>query len=193
MTLEERVHSWAKGGMARPVLRMGVPTLREPSSLIKTPDSEETKAIVRDLSASVLEVGFNTVAGLAAPQIGINKRVIYYTVYDEISKEIDAAYFLINPTYEPQGEALRESIESCLSVPGLVGVLDRYETIKLKAVLYDGEIFQEVERMVSGNEARVLQHEIDHLDGVLYVDRLVYMEDLSYTEEFKKYHLQGEE
>ena len=112
-------------------------------------------------------------AGIAAPQIGIQKRIVLFGFqhcerYPE-RKPIEKT-FLINPTYEPLTDELEYAWEGCLSVPGMRGVVARYKTIRYQGFDIQGNI---IEREAEGFHARLIQHETDHLDGVLYIDRLV--------------------
>ncbi len=99
-------------------------------------------------------------AGLAAPQIGISKRVIVVDVDDELLE-------LVNPQII-KGEGSDVDIEGCLSIPGYSGEVERFQRVTVKALDRNG---QEVELTREGLMARALQHEIDHLDGILYVDK----------------------
>lgn len=101
--------------------------------------------------------------GLAAPQIGINKRMIVIDVQDE-----HGLLKLINPEIV-SGQGKECSIEGCLSFPGIAGEVERDESVTVKALTPEGKT---VEICASGLLARALQHEIDHLDGVLFVDRV---------------------
>ncbi len=103
--------------------------------------------------------------GLAAPQVGIQLRVVAIDINRDSKKPI----LLINPSYEPVGEEQEESSESCLSVPGVVGNVCRYKCVKVKYQDICGSY-----KMVdyTGFLAVVMQHEIDHVDGILYVDRM---------------------
>lgn len=124
--------------------------------------------------------------GIAAPQVFTPLRVFLYEVHPETRKrkgeaEVPlTAYF--NATYEGVGEALEQDSEGCLSVPFLLGrIVPRFETIRVRAVDRSGK---KVEFEASGYHARVLQHEIDHLDGLVYLDRMRDMKSLGYTVNF---------
>jgi len=98
--------------------------------------------------------------GLAAPQIGVSKRVIVVDAEDELLE-------LINPEVV-KGEGIQVDAEGCLSVPGLIGDVSRYYLVCVRGLNRDGEAF-EISR--EGLAARALQHEIDHLDGILFIDK----------------------
>ena len=114
--------------------------------------------------------------GLAAPQVGVSERVIVVE-YAEDDDEEDGApppkkklYTLINPEIIWASEDMVDGTEGCLSIPGWLGDVSRHEAIAIKALNRSG---QKVKINVEGWLARIFQHEIDHLDGVLYIDRLV--------------------
>ena len=123
--------------------------------------------------------------GIAAPQVFASLRVFLYEVHPEKrqrkEKEIPlTAYF--NASYEGVGDEMEEDSEGCLSVPFLWGgVVPRFRTIRVRAVDRSGKA---VEFEASGYHARVLQHEIDHLDGLVYLDRMRDMKSLAYTVNF---------
>ncbi|MBS4032150.1 MAG: peptide deformylase [Clostridiales bacterium] len=102
--------------------------------------------------------------GLAAPQVGINKRIIVIDVQDE-----NGLLKLINPEIV-SGEGKECSVEGCLSFPGIAGEVERDESVTVRALTPEGKT---VEICASGLLARALQHEIDHLDGILFVDRVI--------------------
>ena len=107
-------------------------------------------------------------AGLAAPQIGVNKRVVIFG-FDENARYPDAEpvpyTILINPVITPLRNEIVSAEEGCLSVPGLRGMVSRYSHINYQGFDPFGEV---INRNVSGFHARVVQHECDHLDGILY-------------------------
>ncbi len=111
-------------------------------------------------------------AGLAAPQIGVAKRVAIFG-FEANPRYPDAKpvpkTVLINPSIEPIGDETEEGWEGCLSVPGLRGLVTRHAAIRYSG--YD-QFGQQIDRTVSGFHARVVQHECDHLDGILFPMRL---------------------
>lgn len=155
------------------VLRMGHPLLREvagPVGEFNTPELETLLADMFDTMAA-----FNG-AGLAAPQIGVSRRVVIFGVdhnprYPEA--EPVPTTVLINPEITILTEETEPGWEGCLSVPGLRGVVPRYRRLRYVGFDQHGERF---EREAEGFHARVVQHEVDHLDGILYPQR---MQDLS--------------
>jgi peptide deformylase len=115
-------------------------------------------------------------AGLAAPQIGVLLRVVIFGYADPALRnprypDADPVpqTILLNPELEPMGDATEEGWEGCLSVPGLRGVVERYSRLRYRGFDLDG---RPIERVAEGFHARVVQHECDHLDGVLYPMRV---------------------
>ena len=155
--------------MIRDVLRMGDPRLWQKSSPVEKLDTAELKQLLQDMRDTMAHLNG---AGLAAPQIGVPLRVVIFGVksnprYPGIEEVPDTV--LINPVLTPISEELEEGWEGCLSVPGMRGVVPRY-----KRLMYSGfdEQGQRFERVVQDFHARVVQHEVDHLDGVLYPMRI---------------------
>jgi peptide deformylase len=109
--------------------------------------------------------------GLAAPQVGVSKRLVVIEYGDEENEEAPKKLFvLVNPEIISQSEETVKGIEACLSVPGLVGEVDRFEAIAIKGQNRHGK---PVKVKAQGWLARIFQHEIDHLDGIIYTDRAI--------------------
>ena len=155
--------------MIRDVLRMGDPRLWQKSLPVTQFNSRELDDLLQDMRDTMAHLNG---AGLAAPQIGIGLRVVIFGVksnprYPGIEEVPDTV--LINPVLTPLGEELEEGWEGCLSVPGMRGWVPRWRRLRYKGVDEHGQPF---EREVDGFHARVVQHEVDHLDGVLYPMRI---------------------
>jgi len=155
--------------MIRPVLRMGDPRLWQKSSPVENFNTRELDELLVDMRDTMAQLNG---AGLAAPQIGVPLRVVIFGVtenprYPDIEPVPDTV--LINPALTPLSGEEEEGWEGCLSVPGMRGWVPRFK--KLRYAGYDerGRRFQ---REVEGFHARVVQHEVDHLDGVLYPMRI---------------------
>ena len=153
----------------RRVLKMGDPMLYQPAAPVEKFDTGELDALVADLFDTMAALNG---AGLAAPQIGVSRRVVIFGV--EANPRYPHAEpvpttVLINPVLEPIGGEMEEGWEGCLSVPGLRGLVSRYKNLR-----YTGfdQRDRPIDRTVSGFHARVVQHECDHLDGILYPMRL---------------------
>jgi len=155
--------------MIRDVLRMGDPRLLERAQEAAIPANDELRALLDDMRDTMhAESG----AGLAAPQIGVGLRVVIFG-FDRTERYPDAEAVpyteLINPVWTPLGDEMEEGWEGCLSVPGLRGVVPRYRRLRYRGLDPNGET---IERDVEGFHARVVQHECDHLDGILYPMRV---------------------
>ena len=163
----------------RTVLKMGDPRLLQVSEPVSPAEMNEMPALLEDLwDTMAAENG----AGLAAPQIGVLKRVVVFG-YQENPRYPDAPpvpeTVLINPVITPLDETLEDGWEGCLSVPGMRGLVPRYQHIRYQGVDAQGN---EIDREVSGFHARVVQHECDHLDGILYPLRITDMSQFGFQE-----------
>lgn len=163
----------------REILKMGDPRLLRVSEVVENPESEEIQALVQDLWETMEA---NNGAGLAAPQVGVNLRVVVFAVQTNPrypDSETVPRTVLINPEITPLGEQTDQDWEGCLSVPGLRGLVPRYPSIRYSGMDETGQHFQ---REVDGFHARVVQHECDHLDGVLYPMRMPDMRMFGFEE-----------
>jgi len=153
----------------RTILRMGDPRLLRVAAPVEDFDTAQLHELVQDLRDTMQAASG---AGLAAPQIGVNLRVVIFG-FDRNPRYPDAppvpATVLVNPELEPLGDELEEDWEGCLSVPGLRGVVPRH--VRLRYAGRDA-YGARIERLAEGFHARVVQHECDHLDGVLYPMRV---------------------
>ena len=155
--------------MIRDVLRMGDPRLFQVSQPVIRFDTPELEALLQDMRDTMAHLNG---AGLAAPQIGVLQRVVIFGVkgnprYPDAVEVPDTV--LINPVITPLSDEMEEGWEGCLSVPGMRGVVPRYRRLRYSGLDEKGKPF---EREVDGFHARVVQHECDHLDGVLYPMRI---------------------
>lgn len=154
---------------ARQVLRMGDPRLLQPSQPVHSFASAELHGLIQDLKDTMhAERG----AGLAAIQIGIPLRVVVFECPPDPEPGTAAVVpetVLINPSIERVSEKTDCAWEGCLSLPGLRGWVPRYTHIRYRGFDADGT---PIDREARGFHARVVQHECDHLDGVLYPMRL---------------------
>lgn len=165
--------------MIRPVLRMGDPRLFERSREVETFDTQELHALLADMRDTMAHLNG---AGLAAPQIGVPERVVIfgggrnkrYPDADEVPDTV-----LINPELLPIGEIVEEDWEGCLSVPGFRGLVPRYAQLRYRG--FD-ECGVKIDRTVNGFHARVVQHECDHLDGILYPMRIRDLRSFGFTD-----------
>ena len=153
----------------RDVLKMGDPRLLAIAAPVEDFGTPALEALVADLWDTMHHLDG---AGLAAPQIGVGLRVVVYAV-DRNPRYPDAesvpATVLINPVLTPIGEDQEDGWEGCLSVPGLRGLVPRYRRLRYVGFGPDGS---RIDRTVDGFHARVVQHEVDPLDGILYPRRI---------------------
>lgn len=155
--------------MIRSVLRMGDPRLLEVAKPVEVFDTPELGALLSDMRDTMQELDG---AGLAAPQIGVSLRVVIFG-FEANARYPEAApvpyTVLINPELTPLSDEEAEAWEGCLSVPGLRGLVPRWNRLRYSGFDETGQRF---ERQVEGFHARVVQHECDHLDGILYPMRV---------------------
>jgi peptide deformylase len=165
------------------VARMGHPVLRQRGRLLEKNDlgNPLTQKLIDDMIETMLE--YNGV-GLAAPQVHASLRLFVALLVDEPDGK-SAATVVINPEIVPNAEGREEGWEGCLSIPDIRGMVPRYTDITVRALDRDG---RSVELRLKDFPARVAQHETDHLDGVLFFDRMTSMQSLTYLEEFSRFH-----
>lgn len=167
----------------RKVLRIGEPSLLQESSPVTEFNTSQLDELVKDLWDTMrAENG----AGLAAPQIGVNQRIVVFGFehnprYPQ-APEIPLTV-LINPQITALSDQKEEQWEGCLSVPDMRGLVPRYTHIHYAGFNQKGEA---VSREVSGFHARVVQHEVDHLDGILYPQRISNMQFFGYRQELEQ-------
>jgi peptide deformylase len=168
----------------RTVLRMGDPLLLQHALPINKFNTTELHALIQDMEDTMAHLNG---AGLAAPQIGVSLRLVIFGQKNDAVKNPrypdadDVPYtVLINPVIKPINDEMEEGWEGCLSVPGLMGVVPRYTGIHYAGFDQFG---QKIDRTVSGFHARVVQHECDHLDGVLYPMRITDFNNFGFKEE----------
>jgi len=163
----------------REVLRMGDPRLLEVSEPVQAFGTPELQNLLADMRDTMQNLNG---AGLAAPQIGVGARVVIFGMDSNPRyPDADAVPFtvLINPMLTPLGDEMEEGWEGCLSVPGMRGLVPRYRQLR-----YSGfdERGQPISRDVEGFHARVVQHEVDHLDGILYPRRIRDLTQFGFTD-----------
>ena len=165
--------------MIREILRMGDPRLLERSREVERFGSPELHALLADMRETMHA---HDGAGIAAPQIGVVLRVVIFGVA-RTPRYPDAEPVpyteLVNPVLTPLGEEEEEGWEGCLSVPGFRGVVPRFSRLRYEGYDPDGK---PIVRDVAGFHARVVQHECDHLDGILYPQRIRDMRKFGFTD-----------
>jgi peptide deformylase len=164
----------------RNVLRMGHPVLREPSREVERVATAELQALLADMRDTMAALNG---AGLAAPQIGVPLRVVIFgSAANPRYPDAPAVPYteLINPELTPLGREIEEDWEGCLSVPGMRGLVPRHARLRYRGLDPQGQV---IDRTVEGFHARVVQHEVDHLDGILYPARIRDFSSFWFTEE----------
>lgn len=159
--------------MIREILRMGDARLLRVSEPVRDFGTAELRTLVADMFDTMHAANG---AGLAAPQIGVPLRVVIFGYADPEMRnprypDSDPVpqTILVNPELEPLPGGLEEGWEGCLSVPGLRGVVERHANLRYRGFDLEG---RPIERVATGFHARVVQHECDHLDGILYPMRV---------------------
>ncbi len=163
----------------REVLRMGDPRLWRVSEVVNHVRAPELAALLQDMRDTMQALNG---AGLAAPQVGVPWRVVifglqYSARYPDAEPVPQTT--LINPIITPLDAELEDGWEGCLSVPGMRGLVPRHARIRYQGVDEQG---RSIDREVSGFHARVVQHEVDHLDGVLYPTRIRDLRNFGFNE-----------
>jgi len=175
------------------VARMGHPVLRQVAEPVNPEEVShpDTQRLIRDMVETMFDYRG---AGLAAPQVHVSRRIVVVSV-PEAGKAGDAeaedgpkktpeALVLINPEVRPVSEDLVVDWEGCLSLPDLRGRVPRFEGVRVRALTPQGTT---VSFEARGFAARAIQHEVDHLDGVLYPDRMPDLRSLSFLDEYVRY------
>ena len=164
----------------RDVLRMGHPVLRERAKRVERFGTPELRALVQDMKETMAS---RNGAGLAAPQIGVSERIVIFGV-EKNPRYPDAEEVpftvLVNPQIVMLTREVEEDWEGCLSVPGMRGVVPRYTKLRYSGFDEEG---RPIDRVAEGFHARVVQHECDHLDGILYPQRMTDMTKFGFIEE----------
>ena len=163
----------------RPVLRMGHPLLRQVARPVEHFGTPVLRELVGDMDDTMRALDG---AGIAAPQVGESLRVVIFEVAaNPRYPRAEAVPYtvLVNPTLEPLDTEQEEGWEGCLSVPGLRGLVPRYRRLRYRGFDLDGRT---IDRTVSGFHARVVQHEVDHLDGILYPMRITDLRNLGFED-----------
>ncbi len=168
------------------IARMGNPVLRARAAEVEDPTAPELRHLVDDMLETMADAGGT---GLAAPQVHVPLRLVVFFVGPERltglpgDTEQDLTV-LINPVIEPFGDERAFGWEGCLSVPGLRGVVPRHLRIRYRGQGLDGSV---IDREAAGFHARVVQHECDHLDGILYPQRMTDHRLLMFVEELQRH------
>ncbi len=166
------------------IARMGHPVLRLSAAPVDDPGAPEIQRLIADMGETLDDAGG---IGLAATQVYSPWRVVMFEVPDDQLDDAEDASqaprtVLINPVIEPLSDAVAVGWEGCLSVPGMRGAVPRFTRIRYSGLSENGEA---ISREASGFHARVVQHECDHLDGILYPMRMTDMSTLHFVSEVR--------
>jgi len=159
---------------------MGHPVLQQVAAPVEQFGTAALRALVADMDDTMRA---RNGAGIAAPQIGVSLRVVIFEVtHNPRYPQAEPVPYtvLINPVLEPLGTEREEAWEGCLSVPGMRGVVARHSRLRYRGFDVEGDV---IDREVTGFHARVVQHEVDHLDGILYPMRVTDMRLFGFEEE----------
>jgi peptide deformylase len=165
--------------MIREVLRMGDRRLLEKAKPVEAFGTPQLRELIVDMRDTMAHLSG---AGLAAPQIGVPLRVVIFGVkrnprYPDAEEVPDTV--LVNPVITPLGDEIEEAWEGCLSVPGMRGIVPRFARVRYRGFDEQGN---GIDRSVEGFHARVVQHECDHLDGILYPMRIRDMSQFGFVD-----------
>lgn len=162
----------------REVLKMGDPRLLQKARPVEALDTPELHQLVCDMTETMRHLDG---AGLAAPQIGVDLQVVIFEVADNPRyPDAEAVPFtvLVNPVLTPLSDLMEEDWEGCLSLPGLRGRVPRHARLRYQGCDANGQV---IDRVVEGFHARVVQHETDHLLGILYPMRMRDLRNFGFT------------
>jgi len=167
---------------------MGHPVLRERARPVSMSDLKDplVQKLIDDMIDTMHE--YHGV-GLAAPQVHEGLRV-FVALLDEDPGPKSEAVALVNPEVVPIGSTKEEGWEGCLSVPDIRGMVPRYTDVTVSALDRDGNA---VSLNLTSFPARVAQHETDHLDGILFFDRMMSLQSLTYLDEYTRFHAKDED
>ena len=169
------------------IARMGHPVLKQIAEKVENTSDPAVVRLIADMIETLVDISG---AGLAAPQVHTSLRIVMFhvpearAVHEEDTLSGGVPFtILINPEIEPVGSDLSSGMEACLSLPGLAGVVPRFDRILYRGVSETGDI---IEREAEGFHARVVQHECDHLDGILYPMRMTDLSTLTFANEISR-------
>ena len=169
------------------IAKLGHPVLLKKTNEISNLNDIDLKKIIYDMSETMIDANG---IGLAAPQVHLSHRLFIYRNPDVEEEEKIKVSVLINPKIENISNETEDDWEGCLSIPGMSGLVRRSKKIKYSAIDLKGE---KVSGEVHGLHARVIQHEFDHLNGILYTSRLADKRAFGYSEEIEKFWKKNDE
>ena len=175
----------------RPIVRLGHPALRTPAEAVdrRRLGEPEIQTLIDDMLETMTESGG---VGLAAPQLGIGLQLFVYAAVDPDRPAPEAGaklVALVNPGLEPVPGELVYDWEGCLSIPDLRGLVPRHPQVRVHGLDRRG---QSLDYRAEGYEARIVQHEYDHLNGVVFLDRMRDLQSLAFSAEWEEFMTTGE-
>lgn len=179
------------------IARLGHPVLYQKAAPVKNISDPSIKKLIHDMIVTMLDAKG---IGLSAPQVHISKQIIIFNefkVNDNKDNQIDVTQdnqinitALINPKISKISDDTENRWEGCLSIPGMLGLVKRYSKISCEGFDMNGNIIQQ---KAEGLRARVIQHEYDHLMGIVYTHRLVDKKAYGYADEIEEYWKENHE
>jgi|TARA_B100001079_G_scaffold118214_1_gene101658 peptide deformylase len=165
------------------IAQLGHPTLYKKASLVDNITEPSIKKLIHDMSETMIDYKG---IGLAAPQVHISKQVIIFRTIEDQAKESNEIKItaLINPRITKTSEETDNQWEGCLSIPGMLGLVKRHSGISYEGFDMSGN---KVQQNAEGLHARVVQHECDHLNGIVFIHRLVDKKAYGYEGEIEEY------
>ena len=167
-----------------PIVRLGHPALRAPAEPVDAERlaSPETQQLLDSMVDTMRDAEG---VGLAAPQVGAPWQIFVYEVADEENAErAIPLHVVINPMVEPLGGEMVFDWEGCLSIPDLRGLVPRHPQVRVRGLDRNG---RKVDYNAAGLEARIVQHEFDHLNGVVFLERMRDLHSLAFYDEWQSY------
>ena len=173
----------------RPIVRLGHPALRTPAEPVdlEALRGEEMQTLIDDMFEPMHEADG---VGLAAPQLGISQQLFVYLDIDPESEDEPQTKVLVNPALEPVAGELIYEWEGCLSIPDLRGLVPRHPGVRVHGYDRHGEVQQFI---AEGWVGRILQHEYDHLNAIIFLDRMRDLRSLAFGEEWEEYMTTSED
>jgi peptide deformylase len=170
-----------------PIVRLGHPALRSPARPVPADriGSPEIERLIDDMVETMREARG---VGLAAPQVGEELQLFVYEVRSEEADSGIPLHVIVNPMLTPQPGELIYDWEGCLSIPDLRGLVPRHPAVRVRGLDRQGRA---VDYLASGFEARIVQHEFDHLNGVVFLDRMRDLRTLAFYDEWEEYMIGG--
>ena len=166
------------------IARLGHPVLHKKAIFIKNLQDPKIQKLIKDMTETMSDAQG---IGLAAPQVYVNKQIMIFRIPSEEDENKDKSIeitVLINPKLSNISDETNDDWEGCLSIPGMSGLVKRFSKIKYEGLDMNGNI---IKRTAEGLHARIVQHEYDHLMGILYIYRLVDSRAFGFNDEIENY------